>query len=69
MEPFADEDELDTHVATPLVAKDDLGLLINALEGSGIGAKPIGDAIVELTEPGLRIAMQSILLALGRALS
>ena len=58
MEPFADDDELDTHVATPLVAKDNLGLLIDALEGSGIRTKPISGAIVELTEPGLRIAMR-----------
>ena len=35
-----------------------LPVLIDALEGSGIRTKPISDAIVELTEPGLRIAMQ-----------
>ena len=57
MEPFADDDEVDTHTDTPLVAKDDLGLLIDALEGSGIDTKRISDAVVELAEPGFRIAI------------
>jgi hypothetical protein len=58
MEPFADDDDVDTHVDTPLVAKDDLSLLIDALDGSGIRTKTVGNAVVELIEPGLRIALQ-----------
>jgi Helicase conserved C-terminal domain len=58
MEPYADDDEVDTHIDTPLVSKNDLSLLLEALEGSGIGTKPISDAVIELTEPGLRIAVE-----------
>ena len=58
MEPFADDDDLDTHVDTPLVAKDDLASLIGALDGSGILTKAIGNAVVELIEPCIRIALQ-----------
>jgi hypothetical protein len=58
MEPFADDDDVDTHVETPLVAKDDLGRLIEALEGSGIPTKIISNAVIELTEPGLRIVFR-----------
>lgn len=58
MEPFADDDDVDTHVETPLVAKDDLGPLIEALEGSGIPTKIISNAVIELTEPGLRIVFR-----------
>jgi hypothetical protein len=58
IEPFADDDDVDTHVDTPLVAKDNLGRLIDALEGSGIPTKIISNAVIELTEPGLRIAFR-----------
>jgi superfamily II DNA or RNA helicase len=58
IEPFADDDEVDTQVDVPLVAKGDLGVLIGALEGSGVGSKPINDTVVELSEPALRIAIE-----------
>ena len=57
MEPFADDEDIDTHVDTPLVAKSDLSLLINALEGSGLQTKTISNTVVEVIEPGLRIAL------------
>jgi hypothetical protein len=58
MEPFADDEDVDTHVDAPLVAKKDLSLLINTLDGSGLQTKAISNTVVELTEPGLRIALQ-----------
>ena len=58
MEPFADDDDVDTRVDAPLVAKDDLGVLIEVLEGSGISTTAISNSIVELIEPRLRIALQ-----------
>ena len=58
MEPFADDEDIDTDVDTPLVRKSDLSLLIDALDGSGLQTKAASSTVVELIEPRLRIALQ-----------
>jgi superfamily II DNA or RNA helicase len=58
MEPFADDEDVDTHIDTPLVAKNNLSMLIDALDGTGLHAKVIGNTVLELIEPGVHIALQ-----------